>query len=70
MGVRKDVVCEDGKVILNEWPLHPHEQIVSEFNTQFVNHFLSIFSGTPHYPVFINNDTEGIYLLSRTDLTS
>ena len=70
VGVRKGVVCEDGKVIFNEWPVPPHEQIVSEFNTQFVTQFSSIFSGTPHYPVFINNGTTGIYLLSRMNLTS
>jgi hypothetical protein len=70
VGVRKGVVCEDGKVTFNEWPLPPHEHIVSEFNTQFVTQFSSIFSGTPHYPVFINQGTTGMYSLSRMNLTS
>ena len=69
VGVRKGVVCEDGKVIFETWPEPPHEDIVSEFNTQFVTQFSSIFSGTPHYPVFINKGTTGICLRSRMNLT-
>ena len=70
VGVRKGVIYEDGKVIFDEWPGPPHEQILSEFNTQFATQFSSIFSGTPHYPVFVNDGTTGIYLLSRMNLTS
>lgn len=70
VGLKKGVVCDDGKVIFNEWPVPPHEQIVSEFNTQFVAQSSSIFSGTPHYPVVVNNGTTGIHLLSRMNLTS
>ena len=70
VGVRKGVVCEDGKVIFDEWPDRPYEQIVSECNMQFGSQFSLIFSGTPHYPVFINDGTTGIYLLSRMNLTS
>ena len=69
VGVRKGVVREDGKVIFKVWPEHPHEQIVFEFNTQFATQFSSMFSGTPHYPVFIRPIT-GIYLLSKMNLTS
>jgi hypothetical protein len=70
VGVKKSVVFEDGKVIFNEWPVPPHEHIVSEINTQFITQFSSPFSGTPHYPVFVNDGTTGIYLLSRMNLTS
>ena len=70
VGVKKGVVYEDGKVIFNEWLMAPHEQIVSEFNTQFISQFSIIFRGTPHYPVFVNHGRTGIYLLSRVILTS
>ena len=35
VGVRKGVVCEDGKVIFDAWLEPPHEQILSELNMQF-----------------------------------
>jgi hypothetical protein len=67
VGVKKGVVYENGKVLFNEWPVRPHEHIVSEFNAQFIDQFSSIFRGTPHYPVFTNDGTSGIYL-SRMNL--
>jgi hypothetical protein len=69
IGVKKGVVCDDGKVIFDEWPDSPHEDIISEFNAQFIE-FASIYRGTPHYPVFVNKGTSGIHLLSRMNLTS
>lgn len=66
VGLRKGVACEDGKVIFNEWPMPPHEHIVSAFNRQLDIQFSSMY---PHYPpVFINTGTTGIYLLSRMNL--
>jgi hypothetical protein len=65
--VKKGVVFEDGKVIFNEWPVPPHKHIVSEINTQFISQFSSPFSGTPHYPVFINSGTTGTYLLFKNE---
>jgi hypothetical protein len=70
VGVKKGVVYEDGKVLFNEWPVPPHEQIVSEINSQFSRQFSTPFSGTPHYPVFVGDGTTGICLLSRMNLTS
>ena len=69
IGVKKGVVCDDGKIIFDEWPVPPHEQIISEFNAQFIE-FASIYRGTPHYPVFVNDGTSGIHLLSKMNLTS
>ena len=69
IGVKRGVVCDDGKLIFDEWPDSPHEEIISEFNMQFTE-FASIYRGTPHYPVFVNNGTLGIHLLSRMNLTS
>lgn len=69
IGVKKGVVCDDGKVIFDEWPDSPYENIISEFNVQFIQ-FASIYRGTSHYPVFVNNGTSGIHLLSRMNLTS
>jgi hypothetical protein len=69
VGVKKGVMCDDGKVIFDEWPEPPHEQIISEFNSQF-NEFASMYRGTPHYPVFFNDGTSGIHLLSKMNLTS
>ena len=70
VGVKKGVICDDGKVIFDEWPDSPYEEIISDFNTQFIAQFASIYLGTPHYPVFVNNGTSGIHLLSRMNLTS
>ena len=41
IGVKKGVVCDDGKVLFDEWPDSPHEDIISEFNAQFIE-FASI----------------------------
>jgi len=70
IGVKKGVICDDRKVIFDEWPEKPHEQIISDFNTQFIAQFASIYLGIPHYPVFVNDGTSGIHLLSRANLTS
>jgi len=67
-GVKKGVVYENGKVLFNQWPVPPHEHIVSEFNAQFNDQFSSTFRGTPHYPVFTNDGTSGIYLSRRMNL--
>lgn len=64
-GVKKGVVYENGIVLFNQWPVPPHEHIVSEFNAQFNDQFSSTFRGTPHYPVFTNDGTSGIYLSRR-----
>ena len=69
VGVKKGVICDDGKVIFDEWPDSPHEDIISEFNCQFTE-FASMYRGTPHYPVFFNDGTSGIHLLSKMNLTS
>jgi len=68
VGVRKGVVYENGRVLFNAWPVRPHEHIVDEFNSQFHTQYKSPYSGTPHYPVFTNDGTSGIYL-SRMNLT-
>ena len=70
IGVKKGVVCDDGKVIFDEWPVPPHEQIISDFNTQFIAQFASIYLGTPLYSVFVNDGTSGIHFLSEINLTS
>ena len=69
IGVKKGVICDDGKVIFDEWPDSPHEDIVSEFNVQLAE-FASIYRETPHYPVFLNKGTEGVHLHLRMNLTS
>jgi hypothetical protein len=70
VGVKTGVICDNGKVIFDQlWPDSPHEDIISEFNAQFIE-FASIYRGTPHYPVFVNKGTSGIHLLSRINLTS
>jgi len=68
-GVKKGVMCDDGKVIFDEWPDPPHEFIISEFNSQF-DVVALMHRGTPHYPVFYNAGTTGIHLLSKMNLTS
>ena len=70
IGVKKGVICDHGKVIFDEWPDAPHEQILSEFNTQFITQFSSIYLGTPLYPAFVNDGTSGIQLFSIMNLTS
>jgi len=70
IGVKKGVICDHGKVIFDEWPDAPHEQILSEFNTQFITQFSSIYLGTPLYPAFVNDGTSGIRLFSIMNLTS
>jgi len=67
VGVKKGVVYDEGKVLFKEWPVSPHKFIVDEFNSQFNRQYKSPYSGTPHYPVFINAGTTGIYL-SRMNL--
>lgn len=67
VGVRKGVMYENGRVLFNEWPVRPHENIVNEFNTQFATQYMSPYIGTAHYPVFTNDGTTGIYL-SRMNL--
>ena len=67
VGVRKGVVYENGRVLFNEWPVRPHEQIVNEFNSQFDRQYMSPYAGTAHYPLFRNDGTTGIYL-SRMNL--
>jgi len=62
IGVKKGVICDNGKVIFDEWPVPPHEQIISEFNMQFTAQYASIYLGTPHWPVFVNDGTSGIHL--------
>ena len=69
IGVKKGVICDDGKVFFDKWPDSLHEEIISEFNTQFIIQF-AFYHGTPHYPVFVNIGTSGIHLLSRINLTS
>jgi hypothetical protein len=59
IGVKKGVICDNGKVIFDEWPDSPYEDIISEFNAQFTE-FASIYRGTPHYPVFVNKGASGI----------
>jgi hypothetical protein len=68
IGVKKGGICDNGKVIFDEWPDKPHEQIISDFNTQFIAQFTSIYLGTPHHPVFVNDGISGIHLLSRMNL--
>ena len=70
VGVKKGIVCDDGKVIFNKWLVDPHEDIVNEFNTQFIIQFSGLYVGTPHHPMFLNKATTGIYLLSRMNLRS
>jgi len=67
VGVKKGVVYENGRVLFNQWPVRPHEQIVNEFNIQFVSQLSSRYVGTVQHPVFINDGTTGIYL-SRMNL--
>jgi predicted hotdog family 3-hydroxylacyl-ACP dehydratase len=67
VGVRKGVVYENGRVLFNDWPVRPHEQIVHEFNTEFAAQLTTPYVGTVHYPVFTNDGTTGIYL-SRMNL--
>jgi hypothetical protein len=69
VGIKKGVICDNGKIIFDEWPDPPHEQIISEFNAQFIE-FASTYRGTPYYPVFVNEGTSGIHILLRMNLTS
>lgn len=50
---------EDGTIIFEEWPIRPHDQIIDEFNSQFVTQFKSIYASTPHYPLWVNDGTTG-----------
>ena len=65
MEIFKKGVCGDGKVIFNEWPVKRHEQIIPDLNTQFISQFASIYRGTRHYPVFVNEGTSGIHILFK-----
>jgi hypothetical protein len=67
VGVRKGVVYENGRVLFNVWLVRPHEQIVNEFNAQCAAQYNFPYMGTAHYPVLINDGTQGIYL-SRMNL--
>jgi hypothetical protein len=67
VGVKKGLVYENGRVLFNEWPVPPHENIIAEFNSQFDRQYVSPYAGTAHYPVFTNDGTQGIYL-SRMNL--
>jgi hypothetical protein len=69
-GVRKGVIVDGGRVRFEEWPVEPHECMVTEFNQQFSDQFSSIYRGTAHYPMFVNAATTGIYLLPRMNLMS
>ena len=70
VGVKRGVVTDDGKVIFDQWIEPPHEEIIDDFNTQFVVQFATIYVGTPHHPVFRNKGASGIHLLSRMKSTS
>jgi hypothetical protein len=61
VGVRKGVVYENGRVLFNEWPDRPHDQIVNEFIKQFNAQFTSPYEGTAHFSMFTNDGTTGIY---------
>jgi len=68
ISVKKGVICDNGKVIFDEWPDAPHEDIISEFNAQLVE-FASIYRGTPLYPVFGNKGSSDIDPLLMINLT-
>jgi hypothetical protein len=63
MGVIFD---EDGTSTVKEWPIRPHCHIVDELNTEFVTQFKYIYASTPHYPLWINEGTNGIVTEGKT----
>ena len=60
VGIKRGVMFdEDGMIIFEEWPVRPHDQIIDEFNSQFVTQIKSIYTNTPHYPLWVNDGTTG-----------
>jgi hypothetical protein len=60
VGIKKGVMFdEDGMIIFQECLIHPHDQIIGEFNSQFDCQFMSFFANTLHYPLWVNDGTTG-----------
>ena len=60
VGIKRGVMFdEDGTIIFEEWAVRPHDQIIDEFNSQFVRQFKSIYANTPQYPLWVNDGMTG-----------
>ena len=61
VGVKRGILYDEGKILFEEWPTPPHDEVIDEFNSQFDRQFRSRFAGTPHYPAWVNHGSTGIY---------
>ena len=56
VGLKRGTLFEtDGKIKFLECTVKPHDQIITEFNSQFDRQIMSIYANTPLYPQWTND---------------